>query len=148
MELLNAIWQLIVALGALLSALLHTAVPWLPLVAWIAFWLLAVNWSKLYPVLDRDRLAGVLPLGLIGILLIGFLAILTWGVIAPPDGGVYNIFGLQLSNFVGKTVYVTGLFVIAAMCASVQLSGFVKPWCLFDEPEEVAEPDTHHAGHH
>lgn len=147
MELLNALWQLFTALGSLLLALAHTAVPWLPLIVWIAFWLLAVNWPKLYATIERDKVSSVMPLGIVGILLIGFMAILTWGVIAPPDTGSYDIFGLHLSNFVGKTVYVTGLFVIAAMCGSVQLSGLVSPWCLLDEPV-VEEHDHGHDDHH
>lgn len=148
MELLTAIWQLLTAVGELLLAIVHVGTPWLPLIAWVAFWLLAVNWVKLYGTMDRERIMGVLPLGMVGILLLGFLTILVWGVIAPPDHGKYPILGLQLSNFVYKTVMVTGLFVIAAMCASVQLSGLVTPLCLFEEPAADDGHDDHGHGDH
>jgi hypothetical protein len=149
MSILNALTEFCLALLTLIAALIEAGLPWLPLMAWIAFWLLAVNWSRLFPEIERLRLANFLPLGLVGLFLLGFLSVLVWGVIAPPDGGTYNVFGLQLSNLVGKTVSVTALFVIAAMCGSVQLSGLVAPWCLFEEP--VTEDDhgghDHHGGH-
>ena len=57
--------QLLTALGALIVALGRVLVPFLPLVVWIAFWTLAVNWTKLRvvlpargldrPVVDRRR---------------------------------------------------------------------------------------------
>ena len=48
--------------------------------------------------------------------------------------------------FHGKTVFVTGMFVIAAMCASVQLTGVCAPCCLFEEPvvEDHGHDDHHH----
>ncbi|MCA9089150.1 MAG: hypothetical protein KDA90_11025 [Planctomycetaceae bacterium] len=141
MELLNAIWNLVLALVAVVVTLLQSLVPWLPLIAWVAFWLLAVNWAKLYPALMQRG-------GIVGVLLIGLMTILVWGVIAPPDGGQYALFGLQVSNFVGKTVFVTGLFVIGAMCGSVQLSGMVAPCCLFEEPVVEEEHGHGHDDHH
>ena len=53
---------LVVSLQTLLAAgwdvvinLLAVLIPWTPLVAWVAFWLLAVNWEKLYPVMAKRR---------------------------------------------------------------------------------------------
>jgi hypothetical protein len=138
--------QLIVSLQALLVAswnvlvnLLAVVLPWTPLIAWIAFWLLAVNWEKLYPVLARGAI--------IGVLLIGLMMILVWGLIAPPDDGVHHLFGLNPSNFVGKTIYVTMLLTIMALCGSVQLSGACGSFCHFPEDEPEHAHDGHDHGH-
>ncbi|MFO0918596.1 MAG: hypothetical protein U0872_09810 [Planctomycetaceae bacterium] len=75
---------------------------------------------------------------------------LIWGVIAPPATGSHYLLGLTLSNFVGKTVYVTALFTIMLLCGSVQLSGACGDWATFPEP--AAEDDHGHGhdshGHH
>ncbi len=132
--------QLLYSLQNLLTALLHVAaelvllvLPLTPLLIWIAFWLLGVNWVKLRQVL----LSG----GAIGVVLIMLMAILTWGVIVPPESGRHAIMGLSVSNFVGKTVYVTALTVIALLCGSVQLAGLCGPMCNFDD--ETSETVDH-----
>ena len=132
LQLVEALWGTLFSLGALL-------LPWTPLGAWVAFWLFGVNWEKLRKVM----LSG----GLIGVLLIGFTMILVWGTIAPPVSadGMHHILGLTLSNFVGKTVYVTSLFVIMFLCGSVQLSGCCAQCCNFADDE--AEEPTEHAAH-
>ncbi len=116
------------------KALLYIAVM-LPLLAWLAFWLFAVNWVKLRAVL----LSG----GWIGLALFGLVAILAWGLIAPPADGHHYFFGLTLSNFVMKTVYVTGLISIMLLCGSVQLSGACGSWACFPEPKEEDDHDGH-----
>lgn len=134
MELLYSLWNVVVAVANLLVALVLFLAPWTPLIAWIAFWLLAVNWRKFYPVLMRG--------GLVGVALIALMAVLVWSVVAPPAGGVHHLYGLELSNTVGKTVYVTFLTVIAFMCGSVQVSGAVN-CCFPEETVEVAQ-EAHH----
>jgi hypothetical protein len=114
--LLAALWQLALSVAALL-------LPWTPLIAWLAFWLYAVNWVKLRQVMAQG--------GWIAVLLFGFVMILIWGVIAPPPSGHHYLFGLTLSNFVGKTVYVTALLSIMFLCGSVQLSGACGSWAKF-----------------
>jgi len=89
--------------------------PILPLAAWILFWLFAVNWTQL-----RETL---LDGAWIGLFLIGFATVVSWCAIAPPPSGTHDILGLSVSNFVGKTVYVTILFSIMFLCGAVQLSG-------------------------
>lgn len=128
-QLVNALWGVIVALGALL-------LPWLGLVAWVLFWTLAVNWIKLRDVLVKG--------GWIGVVLIGLVMVLVWGNVAPPADGYHSLLGLKLSNFVGKTVYVSALFVIMFLCGSVQLSGAVDRFLHFVEPE----PDDVHGHAH
>jgi hypothetical protein len=46
--------------------------------------------------------------------------------------------GLSLSNYVGKTVYVTALVCIMFLCGSVQLSGCCAACCRFEEDEPHA----------
>lgn len=114
-KLIDSLQHLLTASWDVLVNVLVLLVPWAPLIAWVAFWLLAVNWEKLYPIFAKG--------GAIGVLLIGLTAILIWGLIAPPPDGVHHLFGLKPSNFVGKTVYVTMLLAIMALCGTVQLSG-------------------------
>lgn len=135
MELIYALQQLFVALYQVVTALVALVLPWTPLIAWVAFWMLAVNWVNLRRVL----LSG----GWIGVLLIMFLAVVGWGSIAPPESGSHALLGLTLSNFVGKTVYVSALAVIALLCGSVQLSGLVGAPSWFEEPA----PEEVHHGH-
>lgn len=139
---MNPLWNLVQALGQLLSsvvdlvtALFGVVLPWFPLVCWIAFWMLAVNWTRLRTTLGRG--------GWIGLVLIGLVAILIWGSVSPTVGGV-DVMGLKVSNFVEKTVYVTGLACLMFLAGAVQLSGCCSSICQFDEP--VAHDDGH--GHH
>ena len=122
--LLEAFWGVAVSLVLLLA-------PWTPLFAWIAFWLFAVNWVKFRATLLQGAWVGVVLLGLVTVLI--------WGSIAPPPGGTHSLLGLELSNFVGKTVYVTTLFCIMFLCGSVQLAGCCPGCCRFEETEEPAD---------
>lgn len=135
-KLIDSLQHLFIAGWEVLVSLLVLLVPWAPLIAWFAFWLLAVNWEKLYPVLTRGAL--------IGVFLIGLMMILVWGLIAPPPEGVHNMFGLHPTNFFGKTIYVTMLFTIAALCGAVQLSGACGSLVSFPEEED----EDHHHGDH
>lgn len=135
MELLESLLNLLSAVYELVVALVRTALPLWPLVAWIAFWLLAVNWQKLRVTLNNG--------GWIGVLLIGILMVIIWGCVSPPAGGQHEVLGLRLSNFVGKTVYVTGLIVFMFLCGSIQLAGVVDRCLHFAEPE----PEEHGHGH-
>ncbi len=131
-DLLAAVWNLLFELVSLV-------LPWSALLLWVAFWLLAVNWVKYREVLVKG--------GWTGILFIYLMMIMIWGLIAPPEGGTHSIFQLQLSNFVGKTVYVTALFSIMFICGSVQLAGSVDRWTCFKEDEEPEPAHAHGHGH-
>lgn len=139
MEILTALLDLLTALSLLIWAIVQTVLPWTPLIAWIAFWTLAVDWVKL----RSFMLSG----GWIGVLLLALVAVLVWGVVAPPPTGVHSLLGLSVSNFVGKIVYVTTLVVIMLLCGSVQLSGVVD-CCLNLQPATApGGPDDHADGH-
>jgi hypothetical protein len=128
--LLDAISQLGHSLWDLLAAIVTILIPWTPLAAWIVYWLLAVNWVKLRETLARG--------GWVALVLIGTVMVLVWGSIAPGSGS-FEFFGLRVSNFVEKTVYVSGLFVLMFLAGGLQLSGFCAGCCPFNEPILIAE---------
>jgi len=132
LELFQALGQLLQALVQLAAALGGLLIPWAPLIGWVAFWMLAVNWVKL----RRHLLAG----GWIAVLLLGLTAVFVWGTISSPEGGYYDIYGLMVSNYVGKTVYVTGLICIALLAGSVQLAG-LTPYV--EAADAAADPEPH-----
>ncbi|MBC8289651.1 MAG: hypothetical protein H8E37_04970 [Planctomycetes bacterium] len=127
-QLYESILQLFVVLWDIVWSLAVVLLQYAPLIAWVAFWLLAVNWVKYREVLASG--------GWIGVVLIGFIMVLIWGLVAPPEGGYHNFLGLKPSNFYGKMIYVTGLYVIMFLCGSVQLSGAVRSLTRFHEDEE------------
>ncbi|MEZ6124183.1 MAG: hypothetical protein R3C49_13555 [Planctomycetaceae bacterium] len=137
----NVFWSLL----DVVVALVHVILPWLPLLAWIAYWSLAVNWAKAYPILQRG--------GFIGVLLMMALAVIVWGAVAPPIEGVHTLFGLTVSNHVGKFIYVTMLTCIALICGSIQMSGTFGSLIDFSNEDQAADDHGHahaHAdhGHH
>lgn len=132
-QLLDSILNLIIAFWNVARDLIVLVIPWTPLVIWVAFWLLAVNWVKYRAVLVKG--------GWTGLFFIGLMMILIWGLIAPPTEGFHNVFGLSLSNFVGKTVYVTALFSIMFLCGSAQLSGACGSLVCFKSEDEPAVQD-------
>ena len=138
LQLVTSILQLLQALLQVLLSLINVAVPWLPLLAWIAFWGLAVNWSKAFPILRRG--------GYFGVLLLMLAAVLVWGSVAPPEGGQHFLLGLSVSNYTGKFLYVTMLTCIALLCGSAQLNGAFGRLAEF--PEEPVEDDHGHGDDH
>lgn len=133
-SLMNVFWSLLDVVLALAMLVL----PWLPVLAWIGFWLFAVNWAKVFPVLWRG--------GFIGVLLLMFVAVLVWGAVSPPVDGKHIMLQLTVGNFVGKFIYVTWLTCIALLCGSAQLSGAFSSLIQFPEEEET--DDHGHGDHH
>jgi hypothetical protein len=140
-QLLTSLVDLFQALWLVLVALLTVLAPWTPLIAWLAFCLFAIDWIKVWPNIVRG--------GWIGLVLIGLVATVIWAVIAPPSGGAHYLFGLTVSNFVGKLVYVTSMLVMMLMCGSVQLSGACGTWARFPEASEpqADRPQDFHTVH-
>ena len=123
----DLVWNLVALVASLLGVLVALArviLPWLPLLAWIAFWTLAVNWVRAFDILRRGGFAGVL--------LLMFASVLVWGAVAPPVAGEHSMFGLTVSNYAGKFVYVTMLTCIALLCGSAQMNGFARGLLRFD----------------
>ncbi len=136
-NLVESLQQLFFSLVNIVASLGALVLPWTPLILWVGYWLLCVNWIRLRTIFLRG--------GWIGFLLLGFVTILVWGAVAPPPSGSHNLLGLQLSNYVGKTVYVTFLWCIILLCGSAQLSGAVKPLFADNEADDPAPAD---AGQH
>lgn len=122
---------------SVISALIDVILPWLPLLSWGAFWALAVDWSKVMPILRRG--------GCVGVVLLMLSTVLVWGAIAPPPEGTHFLFGLTVSNYAGKFVYVTVLTCIALLCGSAQMAGTFGRLSVF--PEETALDDHGHGSH-
>ncbi|MCH2210488.1 MAG: hypothetical protein MK110_04250 [Fuerstiella sp.] len=123
--------NLVVLFWSLLSvaiSLFEVILPWLPLMAWIAFWTLAVNWVTAFDAIRRG--------GWIGVLLLMFAAVLVWGAVAPPVAGHHVIFSLNVDNYPGKFFYVTALTCIAFLCGSAQMNGLAQSLVRFDNPPE------------
>lgn len=137
LDLLNSLIDVCASLLDVVFNLLRVILPWLPLLAWMAFWSYAVNWRKAFPILRRG--------GMIGVLLMMFAAVLVWGSVAPPDGERHAMLGLTVSNFTGKFIYVTFLTCIALLCGSAQLSGAFGRFGEF--PEELAADEHGHDDH-
>ncbi|MBI3861680.1 MAG: hypothetical protein HY290_07270 [Planctomycetia bacterium] len=134
----EAIANLASSVVDLLTAVFGLVVPWTPLAAWIAFWLFAVNWVTLRETLSKG--------GWIALVLIGAIMVLVWGSIAP-DQGTFDFYGLKVSNFVEKAVYVSGLIVIMFLAGALQLSGCCSKCMQFEEPVQIAEHHGRDAGH-
>lgn len=75
MDILQSIWQILVNLGALAVGILSLGVHWFALVAWLAWWLLGVNWRKVWPVLSGG--------GWVPLLLLVVLAAAGWAALQP-----------------------------------------------------------------
>ena len=130
-SLVNVFWLLL----DVVIAFVKVVVPWLPLLAWIAFWSLAVNWVRTFDILRRG--------GFIGVLLMMFMAVIVWGAVAPPIEGTHSLFGLTVSNYAGKFIYVTMLTCIALLCGSVQMSGTFGSLIDFSAEDKPADAHAH-----
>ena len=139
-QLLSSLQSLLTAGWDVVISLLAVVLPWTPLLAWVAFWLVAVNWVKLREVMVKG--------GWVAVVLMGLTMILVWGVVAPPPSGVHHLFGLSVTNFVGKTVYVTALLTIMFLCGSVQLSGACGTLAQFPEVSSSDDHASHGDGGH
>lgn len=140
--LLISLLELVLALADVAWTLGAMVLPWAPLAAWLVFWLFAVNWNQARDVLVHKG-------GWVGVLLMAVIWIIVWGVVAPPSSGYYDLFGLHINNFVGKTVYVTGLLCLMLLAGAAQLAGFGRSLCCFpcESTIELAHGDDHGHGH-
>lgn len=134
---MDALNELFLNLDILLKSLLKVILalskvvaPWLPLMAWIAFWMLAVNWVRAWRIIFQRG-------GWIGVLLLMFVAVLVWAAVAPPEPGSHDVYGLAVSNMVGKFIWVTALTCIALICGSAQMSGFAGKLVDFSDEEDA-----------
>jgi hypothetical protein len=139
-DVFSSLVEVVSAVLNLVLNLVRVLIPWLPLLGWVAYWSLAVNWSRAFPVIRRG--------GVFGVLLLMLISVLVWGVVSPPEGGSHYFLGLTVSNFTGKFIYVTMLTCIALLCGSAQLSGtFGRFACFEDGSADAADGDHHDSAH-
>lgn len=134
MDFLHSLLVLIVAVYDVIISFFALILPYAALLGWVVFWLLGVDWVKFRRVLSEG--------GVVGLALLALVMILVWGLVAPPEAGVHDLGLVTVSNFVGKTVFVSSLFVIMFLCGAVQLSGACGPCVCFKE-EETEEQNAH-----
>lgn len=135
-ELLESLINVIASLRDVVMALVRVILPWLPLLAWIGYWSLCVNWVKAHDIIWRRG-------GFIGVVLLMFIATLVWGSVSPPIEGTHTLFFLTVSNYVGKFAFVTMLTCIAFICGSVQMSGTFGSLIDFSNEDQPADDHAH-----
>lgn len=138
-QLLDSLLNVVTALLNVLVALVNIVLPWFPLLIWIGFWSLAVNWARAFDILRKG--------GFIGVLLMMFVAVLVWGAVAPPIEGTHSLFGLTVNNYSGKFIYVTMLTCIALLCGSAQMSGAFGSLVDFSDESDSGESHDSHPAH-
>lgn len=141
--LLKSIVALLSAAWGVVSATFFLLLPYLGLICWVGYWLLAVNWTKLYELLFKKG-------AIVSFSLLIIFWVLVWCTVSPPADGYHDWFGFKVGNVVGKMVYVVGLTSLAFICGSVQLSGAVNRFIDFSdelEAERLAAAGHDH-GHH
>lgn len=73
----ETLWQLVLELGKLVGQILSLGLHWSLLIAWIAWWLWAVNWNRVWPTLRQGAWAPA-------VLLI-IISALVWSRVAPSE---------------------------------------------------------------
>lgn len=133
-NLLQTLGELVAVLGQLIVQIIALAAYWLLPIIWIVWWLLGVNWRKLWPVLGSG---GWAPL-----VLLTLVVSLVWSRLQPVP---CDCIGVTVPNFWWQLGYMAMLVAIALFCGWLQ--GVLK-W----EPAEInLEPPAHaetHAAHH
>lgn len=109
-----AVWNMLESSALVVSALMALLQPWLPLIGWVAFWGLCVDWRKFQPMLQNG--------GWIALVSIAFLAAAVWSLLVPTESGRHLLFGLSVSNLTGKIVYTTGLICLIYGCGATQFA--------------------------
>lgn len=137
--LLKSLVNLLHAAFDVVSAAFFFLLPYLGLICWVGYWLLAVNWTKLYELFFKK--GAIVSFGL----LIA-LWLIVWCTVSPPADGYHDWFGFKVGNVVGKLVYVVGLVSLAFICGSIQLSGAVNRFIDFSGELE-AEANLASGGH-
>jgi len=123
----ETLWRIAGNLGELTAEVWQLGTNWALILLWIAWWLAAVNWKKLWPFLGKGAWA---PL-----LLLCVLAALVWSRIVP--GGC----PCGLPNFWWQLTAMVGLVLLAFVCGWLQ--GLLH-WA----PAEInLNPPAHGRGH-
>lgn len=127
----NALVQLFDSLFKLLAGPLQWLSTWLLLLVWIAWWLWAVDWRKVWPVLAQGAWVPVLLLLL--------MAALIWSRLVPDRFEFLGI--VSIPNFWWQFGAVALLAGIVLLCGWVQE---IRNWA---PPEINLEPPAAHEAH-
>jgi hypothetical protein len=127
----TTLWAFLLTVLGLLGQLSLVLLPYLPLGLWCAFWLLCVNWKRLWPFLARGAWVAVVLLGLI--------SALVWSKV---DARTCNCLGfMMLPNFwwqVGS---------VAALVGVALFFGWLQGVIRYSPPDINVEMPTGHDGH-
>ncbi len=102
----ETLWQIVGNLGDLASEFWQLGSNRALLILWIVWWLAAVNWKKLWPVLGKGAW--------VPLVLLGNLAALAWSRVAPSVGPV------GIPNFWWQLGAIGGLLLSALICGWLQ----------------------------
>ena len=117
--------------GSVLAWGLH----WSLAIAWFAWWLWGVNWSKVWPVLARGAWAVVV--------LLMFVSALAWSQLAPADCACLGF--TTVANFWWQLGAVALLTALTLLCGWLQgVFGWTPAEISLEPPETAAAGHGHH----
>jgi hypothetical protein len=137
-EQLDILMQIGALIGKLLAPLVALIVASLLLIVWIAWWLWAVNWKKVWPVLAEGAWAPAV------LLMIG--GAIAWSQLAPSTCDCLGI--VTIPNFWWQLGDIATLAILALFCGWVQGLLHWQPAEISLEPPAAAGHDHGHGGHH
>ena len=106
----------------------------LPLLVWVVWWLWAVNWKRLWPVLAHGGWAPAV--------LLLVMAAVVWSRLEPvPYAGLP---GVAVPNFVWQLAAAAGLAAVALFCGWVQGRLHWGPTEISVEPPDVSDDGHEH----
>ncbi len=113
----------------------------IPILLWIVFWFLCVNWKKAWPILAQG--------GWFPVVLLIFMATLVWSLLIPESF-------LNVRNFWWQLTAVCIWTAVALICGWLQVVAGYSPPEIAVEPPPAAHGHghghdhhgNHHAGHH
>lgn len=130
----GSLWRIFVEVAGLLQNVLYLALDHVLLIAWIAWWLFAVNWDQAWRYLAKGAWA---PIALIML-----ITALVWSRMEPRT---YDIFGVSIANFWWQLGVVAFIAALTLICGWLQ--GLLR-WAPAEIDLNPPAPAAHHHGHH
>jgi hypothetical protein len=134
-DLLQSLLQVAYDLGKVGVALLQLILNSALLIAWVAWWLWGVDWSKLWPVLKQGAWVPATLLVIVGALV--------WSQISPSDLTLPG--SLLVPNFWWQLGATTVLVLVTLFCGWLQgIFGWTPPEMNLDPAPAEAHGHEHH----
>ncbi len=134
MNIIQTLGSLFFDLWTLAQQLFQLGVVHLLLIVWIAWWLWAVNWKKVWPVLAQG--------GWVAVTLLAIFGALAWSRIAGSD---YSLGSVLLPNFWWQLGAVGVLIGVTLLCGWLQTYLDWSPAEIsLEPPPQVAHDAAHH----